>query len=235
MLADGYGDYYICDKQEALSTFADIESLDLTSCNSFLPNTNLAFMASNKNILNDIDDALGKFMVSDDYEILHSKWFSVNNDSFFIKHIKTLLIAISLIASIILLLNFILRRRVKITTKNINDVSAKLKELNHSFNMAIENAKITIFIYDIITDKLTYIENGKYIDCFEPFTKKTEHIHPNDKKRFFEDLNKIKEGVINKCINEARVFVDKNKEYLEYEFTFSTHNDDPLLANKIGI
>ena len=163
MLSEGSGDFLICDEITSQKLSKIKLENNIATYPSNLPPLEIVFAAKDENLINEINNALGKLETKNTYELLYNKWYGVKEAKSASWYVYTIIAIIAAIIILLLFIIYILKKMVHKATLESKSSYNKILELNQSINFLIKNSNVEIFIYDDQEMMLYSLEGEDYI------------------------------------------------------------------------
>ena len=225
MLSGGEGDAALCSSVNAANIIEEAGLTNLVKYESEIPVQELCFASKNYLTIMNINEAINSLIRSGEYDKIYFKWFG-NKDNAYLKYVFVLFVLLVFVALFLLALWWYLKSRIKIKTQELVEYNKQVFELNQLINMLVDESDITMFVYEMSSNQLFTVSEGKFVEY--PYTLKEieTFIHVDDKGRYDKCWEDIATGVRDKVVCSLRVYEREIGKYCDYEYVVNGHKND---------
>jgi len=178
-----------------------------------LPHQEYRFVANDEALLDKIDKALYKLKKEGSYDKIYNKWFVQNKHSHLSRIVYTVLGIFVIVAIVLYLFNFLLRRKVR-KAKDL------LERKNRRMALAIHTGGISVWEYSVSKKSFYNVDSELFPSKGKTFEEELSLLHPDDRQKFKSLFQGLEEGRIPQKTVCFRVDMEHTGEwrYIDKEF-----------------
>ena len=141
-------------------------------------------------------------------------------------YIYSIILSVLAILTVLVFIIFILRKLVRKATRESKEAFNKIRELNHSISLLIQNSKVDIYIYDINEMILYTLEGDNYRKKQITEDELIKYIHNEDKNTYYKEYQDFIEGKLEFMIAHLRIFNKMENKFFFYEYVLKPLKKD---------
>ena len=166
----------------------------------------VVFVSKDEALINDINNALGVLNSKNTYSIIYNKMYGPKEQKGTQWYIYSIILSVLAILTVLVFIIFILRKLVRKATRESKEAFNKIRELNHSISLLIQNSKVDIYIYDINEMILYTLEDDNYRKKQITEDELIKYIHNEDKNTYYKEYQDFIYGKLEFMIAQLRIF-----------------------------
>ena len=226
LLAEGTGDYLICDEVSSRQLSKLKINNNIASYKSSIPPLKVVFVSKDEALINDINNALGVLNSKNTYSIIYNKMYGPKEQKGTQWYIYSIILSVLAILTVLVFIIFILRKLVRKATRESKEAFNKIRELNHSISLLIQNSKVDIYIYDINEMILYTLEDDNYRKKQITEDELIKYIHNEDKNTYYKEYQDFIDGKLEFMIAHLRIFNKMENKFFFYEYVLKPLKKD---------